>query len=55
MLEDGSASSGMRPKLRAALAAAEAGCDVRIVDGRSAAEVARALDGRPAGTLVTAA
>jgi len=55
MLEDGSASSGMRPKLRAALAAAEAGCDVRIVDGRSAAEVARALDGRPAGTLVTTA
>lgn len=55
MLDDGSASSGMRPKLRAALVAARAGCEVRIVDGRSAADVGRALDGGAAGTLVTAA
>jgi acetylglutamate kinase len=55
MLDDGSASAGMRPKLRAALVAARAGCEVRIVDGRSAADLARALEGADAGTLVTAA
>jgi acetylglutamate kinase len=55
MLADGSASAGMRPKLRAALAAARAGCEVRIVDGRSAADVERALRGEAAGTMVTAA
>ena len=55
MLEDGSASAGMRPKLRAALVAARAGCEVRIVDGRSAVDLARALEGAEAGTVVTAA
>ena len=55
MLADGSASAGMRPKLRAALVAAAAGCEVRIVDGRSVAELERALHGEPAGTMVTAA
>jgi acetylglutamate kinase len=55
MLVDGSASAGMRPKLRAALAAAAAGCEVRIVDGRSSADLERALRGEPAGTMVTAA
>ena len=55
MLVDGSASAGMRPKLRAALAAAAAGCEVRIVDGRSSADMERALRGEPAGTIVTAA
>jgi len=55
MLADGSASAGMRPKLRAALAAAGSGCEVRIVDGRSARELERALQGDPAGTVVTAA
>ena len=55
MLEDGSASAGMRPKLRAALVAATAGCEVRIVDGRSVADLERALHGEPAGTMVTAA
>ena len=55
MLEDGSASAGMRPKLRAALVAARAGCEVRIVDGRSSADLARALEGDEAGTVVTAA
>jgi acetylglutamate kinase len=54
MLKDGSASAGMRPKLRAALTAARAGCDVRIVDGRSAVDLARALEGAGAGTVVTA-
>jgi acetylglutamate kinase len=55
MLDDGTASAGMRPKLRAALVAARGGCEVRIVDGRSAADLRRALDGADAGTLVTAA
>jgi len=55
MLEDGSASAGMRPKLRAALVAARAGCDVRILDGRSVAELDAALQGEAAGTMVTAA
>lgn len=55
MLEDGSASAGMRPKLRAALVAARAGCEVRIVDGRSAAALDAALHGAAAGTTVTAA
>jgi len=55
MLADGSASAGMRPKLRAALVAAAAGCEVRIVDGRSPSELERALQGGSAGTMVTAA
>lgn len=55
MLDDGSASAGMRPKLRAALVAAQAGCEVRIVDGRSASDLERALSGDRAGTEVTAA
>lgn len=55
MLEDGSASAGMRPKLRAALVAARAGCQVRIVDGREGADLERALSGDAAGTMVTAA
>lgn len=55
MLADGSASAGMRPKLRAALVAARAGCEVRIVDGRSTADLAGAMNGSAAGTMVTAA
>jgi acetylglutamate kinase len=55
MLTDGTADGGMRPKLRAAIAAARAGCDVRIVNGTSATEVAAALAGEDAGTTVTAA
>lgn len=55
MLADGSASAGMRPKLRAALVAARAGCEVRIVDGRSASAIETALQGGSAGTMVTAA
>ncbi len=54
MLDDGSASEGMRPKLRAALVAAHAGCTVRIIDGRSADAVAAALRGDPVGTTVRA-
>jgi acetylglutamate kinase len=53
MLDDGSASAGMRPKLRAALVAAAAGCEVRIVDGRSASAMTKALAGATSGTLVT--
>jgi acetylglutamate kinase len=55
MLADGTASAGMRPKLRAALVAARAGCTVRIVDGRDAAGLAEALSGGDVGTEVTAA
>ena len=55
MLDDGSASAGMRPKLRAAVVAARAGCEVRIVDGRNASDLERALAGAGAGTEVTAA
>jgi len=55
MLADGSASAGMRPKLRAALTAAGAGCRVLIVDGRAGPDLAQALAGRAVGTMVTAA
>ena len=55
MLADGSASAGMRPKLRAAVVAARAGCTVRIIDGRAASSVACALEGDNVGTEVTAA
>ena len=55
MLADESASGGMRPKLRAAAAAARAGCAVAIVDGRSPEAVRAALDGTTTGTTVTAA
>jgi acetylglutamate kinase len=55
MLAEGSASGGMRPKLRAAIAAARAGCDVGIVDGTDPEAVRAALDGSMTGTTVTAA
>jgi acetylglutamate kinase len=54
MLDDGTASAGMRPKLRAALVAARDGCSVRIIDGRDAATVAEAIAGGTVGTEVTA-
>jgi len=54
LLADGGATAGMRPKLRAALTAAAAGCTVRIVDGRDPDAVLAALHGEPAGTRVTA-
>ncbi len=54
LLSDGSASAGMRPKLRAAMTAARAGCSVRIIDGREASAMARALQGENVGTEVTA-
>jgi acetylglutamate kinase len=55
LLADGTAHGGMVPKLRAALAAATAGCDVSIVDGTDPAAVRAALDGTATGTTVTAA
>jgi acetylglutamate kinase len=55
MLGDGSAGAGMRPKLRAALTAARAGCEVRILDGRDAEAISAALRGEPAGTRILAA
>lgn len=54
LLADGGASAGMRPKLRAALHAASAGCEVWIVDGRDPDAVLAVLSGEPAGTRVTA-
>ena len=54
MLADETASGGMRPKLRAAVTAARAGCSVAIVDGRSPEAVRAALDGTKTGTTVTA-
>lgn len=54
MLAGGGASAGMRPKLRAALVAARAGCAVRIVDGRDAETVSAALRGEPSGTEILA-
>ena len=55
MVADGSASGGMIPKLRAAIAAATAGCSVVIVDGTDPAAVRDALDGSMTGTTVTGA
>jgi acetylglutamate kinase len=55
MLADESASGGMRPKLRAAVMAARAGCAVLIADGRDPEAVRAALDGTTTGTTVTAA
>lgn len=55
MLTDGTATAGMLPKLRAAITAAAAGCEVRIVDGRSPGAVSAALAGEQVGTLVSAA
>ncbi len=55
LLADGSASGGMRPKLRAAIVAARAGCAVQIVNGTDPEAVQAALDGDPTGTTVVAA
>lgn len=54
LLADDTATGGMRPKLRAAIAAARAGCRVQIVNGRDPDAVRDALDGRMTGTTVTA-
>lgn len=55
LLSDGTAQGGMLPKLHAALTAANAGCEVAIVDGTDPAAVRAALDGTATGTTVTAA
>ena len=55
MLADGTAAGGMRPKLRAAITAAAAGCDVRILDGRSTDAVRAGLAGGSVGTRILAA
>lgn len=55
LLADDTATGGMRPKLRAAIAAARAGCRVQIVNGRDPDAVRDALDERATGTTVTAA
>ncbi len=50
----GAASGGMIPKLRAGARAAAEGVRCRIVDGREAHALRRALEGADVGTLVTA-
>ena len=55
LLAGDTASGGMRPKLRAAVTAARAGCRVEILDGRSPEAMRAALDGVTTGTTVTAA
>jgi acetylglutamate kinase len=55
MLDEGSATAGMRPKLRAAILAARTGCEVVIVDGRSANAVRAAIAGSLIGTRVVVA
>lgn len=55
MIDDGSASAGMVPKLRAAIAASSAGCEVQILDGRSPKALAAALAGEAAGTRIIGA
>lgn len=55
LLSNGSASGGMRPKLRAAIVAARAGCAVQIVNGTDPGAVQAALDGEPTGTTVIVA
>lgn len=55
LLADDTATGGMRPKLRAAIAAARAGCRVQIVNGRDPDAVRDALGDRTTGTTVTAA
>ena len=55
LLAEGVATDGMRPKLRAAIDAAEAGCEVHIVDGRDPEVLLGVLTGGQAGTAVTSA
>lgn len=52
LLADGTAAGGMAPKLRAALGAATAGCEVTIADGTDASAVRAALEGRLIGTQI---
>jgi acetylglutamate kinase len=55
MLADGSAHGGMVPKLRASIAAAQAGASVTIVNGTDPAAVGAALDGAASGTVMNGA
>jgi acetylglutamate kinase len=55
ILADGTAEGGMVPKLRAAIAAAEAGVDVTIADGTNFRAVRAVLGGGATGTRVVAA
>lgn len=54
-LADGTARDGMLPKLRAAVAAARAGCTVEMVNGTDPDAVRAALDGRTTGTRISGA
>jgi acetylglutamate kinase len=54
LIESGTASGGMIPKLRAGARAAAAGTRCHIVDGREAHALRAVLDGAHSGTRVTA-
>jgi acetylglutamate kinase len=54
LIASGVAAGGMIPKLEAAIRAASAGCATRIVDGREAGALRRAIAGEPIGTTITA-
>ena len=53
-IDSGIAAGGMIPKLEAAMIAAAASCETRIINGTSPSALAAALAGSPIGTLVTA-
>jgi acetylglutamate kinase len=52
LIAEGVAAGGMIPKLEAAIHAASAGCETRIIDGTGAGMLARILAGDHAGTTV---
>ena len=53
-IDSGIAAGGMIPKLEAAMIAAAASCETRIVNGTMGGALASALAGSPVGTLITA-
>jgi acetylglutamate kinase len=52
LIGSGVIEGGMIPKVQACLAAARAGCESVIVDGREEHALLRAIDGRTTGTVV---
>ncbi len=52
LLNDGTISHGMLPKVESCLKAAAAGCEAVIVDGRQRGSLRSAIDGRVAGTRI---
>jgi acetylglutamate kinase len=52
LIASGAAAGGMIPKLEAAIRAADAGCETRIVNGTAAGALSRVLAGDAGGTTV---